>query len=226
MNPTQAAVRQTIFSSPVKPRVIDAKVYTNTTTPLTITIPRSPRKLCVAVLWANGSGTAPATPTGFTSLATQNHTASNAWGSRICYKFLDGSEAATLTSAATGATRMIGHVFLIDGAISTRVPTVSTVVNSVSSPTADPGAVTVTAPVTQTLVIVAVAFGSGLTPSVTGLPVGFTRENSLETNDLTNNMQAVSAWMNGFCVSSYDPTAVSLSANSTVSSYAIAVRGA
>lgn len=219
MNPTQAAVRTSIFSSPVKPRVIAAQSYTDSGGTLTFNVPRYPGKLCLAMLYS-GTG-APTLPTGFTSLATQTISAS-AVGTRMCYRFLDGSEAPTLTSTTTTAT---GLILLIDGAISSRAPNISTVANSGSSSTPDPAAVTITAPQTQALIIATFGFATTLANRPTRLPIGFIYANSIYQESGGNNM-SFACWMPNNCVSSFNPSAFQVPNTSITSSYTIAVRGA
>ena len=219
MNPTQAAARTSIFSSPVKPRVIAARSYAGSGGTITFDVPRYPGKLCIAMFYSGVS--APTLPTGFTSLATQTISAS-AVGTRVCYKFLDGSEATTLTSTATTST---GLILLVDGAISSRAPEISTVANSGGSSTPDPGAVTVTAPQTQTLIIATFGFATSLANRPTQLPIGFTHENSLYQESGGNNM-SFCCWKPNNCVSSFNPSAFTVPQNSINSSYTIAVRTA
>lgn len=210
MNPTQAAVRASIFSSPVKPRVIGVSTFSNPGTPITLTIPRSPGKLCIGLIGAD-NGT-PGLPTGFTNLASVASVSGTSWGGRLCHKFLDGSEAATLTSASTSATNMCAVLLLIDGAVSTRVPQ-AVAFSSANTAAPDPAAVTVTSPVTQCLGISVLIHGIGSGQTITSLPTGFTQAKFASATSGT--LISTLAWQENFCVSSFNPGAYALSASAT-----------
>lgn len=120
MNFAQLAALKSILSGPV-PRIMSWQTFSNAGTPVTLTIPRSPGMLCVAIIYAAGGTATPGTPTGFTSLNAAATSATNP-GHRVAYKFLNGSEALTLTSAATGATGMIAFVMLVSGVVSWNIP--------------------------------------------------------------------------------------------------------
>ena len=89
---------------PKKPYLLGVTTATNTTTPITLTMPaRQAGVLNIALIFRHVGGTAaPATPTGWTSLATST----TAPAYRAVYKVFNGSEGPTTTSSATSATSM------------------------------------------------------------------------------------------------------------------------
>lgn len=214
MNLTQMAAHGSILSVGVKPRVIQAYGESAASDTISVTIPRYPGKLCIVIVASRGNSSTPDLLTGFTSLASSASTSANTAGIRIQYKFLDGSEELTLSTTSATASQIHAHTFLIDGALSSGAPDVSAVAAS-----ADPSAVTVTSPVTQTLIIATVY---SQTTSAYSPPPGFTTEHSLQT---TSNSHLTSAWQGNFCVSSFDPGAF-VGPTTNLKSYTIAVRSA
>lgn len=214
MNPAQRGLLSSILRSQVKPYVLSYSNVFAAAATLTVTIPRAPGKLCIVVTAAKGGSATPGLLTGFTSLAG-TAVAANVLGVRIQYKYLNGSEAVTLASAAASATEMCAHVFLIEGAISTRVPTISTVANSFT-----PTAVTVTAPQTQTLVI-ALMFSDTMF-SYSNPPPGV---GPYSVNAGNASCANYAAWRSGFALSSIIPGAWVGTAGVGPRTYTIAVRG-
>jgi hypothetical protein len=104
---------QGIFGPGQKPYVVGITTATSTGTPITMTYPdRGRGVLTVAIIARHVGGTAaPALPTGWVSLAFST----TAPAFRLAYKYTDGSEGLTFTSAATSATSMSAIVYAFKG---------------------------------------------------------------------------------------------------------------
>lgn len=173
MNPTQLAFRQSIIGVR-KPRIIQYAAFGAASTAVTVTIPRSPGKLCIVfAIHKRGTSAGSDTPgvlTGFTSIATFA-AGNNQSGVQVQYKFLNGSEAATLSSSMINGTNAVAVVVLIEGAISNRVPNGSVSTNSNSSIT--PPSVTATSPFQGNNLWLVLASNDTGGTTATDYPAGF-----------------------------------------------------
>ena len=141
MNPAQLAARQSILAGP-RLRVVNKLTFSAAAASLAMDVPKIQGLLCVKAIFSFGGNATPGTPTGFTNL---NNAAAGASipGLRLAYKFLDGSEANSLSSAATSATEMMAVAWLIRGALRAYVPTGGN--TSGTSATANHGTLTIPA---------------------------------------------------------------------------------
>lgn len=124
MNPAQIAVIASITSA-ANFRIVSVTTFSSTTSSLDIDIPNAPGMLCLVFATANlaNADTAPSTLTGFTSLYDSGTSPRNGSGSvNAQYKFLNGSEASTLTTTTGSSAAMSAVVYLIDGASPARTP--------------------------------------------------------------------------------------------------------
>lgn len=164
MNPSQLAFRQSILQATNRPRIISRQVFTGATNSITVTIPRNPGTLCIASIYVNAATALPTLLTGFTSIATSGKSG------RIQYRYLDGSEALTLTSTATGGSGMKANILGISGALTSNPPVAAMTV--VTATSANIPALTANNPSRGVLWITDAAVA--VAASFTQFPVGFT----------------------------------------------------
>lgn len=124
---------------PKKPFLVGVTTQVATSSPITLTLPaRQAGILLVAGIARHAGGSAtPGTPTGWTVLAQS--TADPEY--RFVFRFCDGTEAPTTTSAAASATSLSAIVFAFSGVHSTRLPVVG---GTNTGTSATPGAGTAT----------------------------------------------------------------------------------
>lgn len=122
MNPAQLAAMSTLLSVPQRPRIVDYAVTTAAAATIDFMLPsrRESGLLAIAFVASNNTST-PTTPTNWTSIGTNFATPRY----RVAYKYLDGSEEQTASSAATSSTDMTAIVVTIAGSLSSRPPTCS-----------------------------------------------------------------------------------------------------
>jgi hypothetical protein len=171
-----------------RPAIVDAMVSSNAGTPLTITLPRKRHAglLAVVFIGALGGTATPGLPSGWTTMGSSASSASIP-GNQIAYKFLNGSEALTTSSASTGASAMNAICLAISGCISNVVP--QTVTNSTgSSTTPNPTFLGATTPYNGILRILHYLANSS-TITETQFPANFGRFRILQQNNsLTNSL--------------------------------------
>lgn len=171
MNFAQLSAFKSIISGPL-PNVASVSTFTTDSATITITVPRAPGKLCVAVIFNIGGTAVPGTLSGFTSGSAA--ASASIPGYAVQRRFLTGLEAVTLTSTATGSTGMTAHVYLIEGVVAFR--TIPTPQNDTgTSATAYPPAISVTSGANK-LWFVAAAWATN-PQDLTGMPAGYSTRN-------------------------------------------------
>lgn len=174
MNPSQMAAMSTLLSVPQRPRIVDWTANTVAGATLTATLPHRREAGLLALYFGAAIGaSAPATPTGWTSIQTGTSTIP----SRAAYKFLDGSEAATFSSAASGASQVAGVVVTIAGSLSSRAPVGSTRNVASAGTSVDPPSLNATAPYGTPLWFPWLAMS--VNQEETGRPIGFSTQHRM-----------------------------------------------
>ena len=216
MNPTQAAARQALLGVSI-PRVIQKYINLGSGSSVVVTIPQYTGKLCIVVVYTTTTST-PSLLTGFTSIANNLGAGTNP-GFRAQYKFLNGSEATTLTSTTAAGGTTMAYVYLIDGAISNRVPNGTSTISTI-----DPPSVTATAP-TGNCLFIATAGSNDSNAIVSQWPAGFSTRDAMEysTSLFASGITTLST---NIPTNNPSTFAFTPSGSSTLIACTIAVRGA
>lgn len=120
MNPAQLAALHTVLSGP-RPRVVLRQIDIAAAATISPVVPKVSGLLCVQIICNTGGTATPGTPTGFTNLANAGATGLVP-GIRVAYKFLNGTEARAIASAAASATEMAAISYLIAGCNPAYIP--------------------------------------------------------------------------------------------------------
>lgn len=128
MNPAQLAALCTILSGP-RPRVVLRQIDRVAAATISPVVPKVSGLLCIKIIFNWGGTAAPGIPTGFTNLSNNNATATVP-GFRVVYKFLNGSEARAIASAATASTEMTAISYLVAGCNPAYIPQAGNIARS------------------------------------------------------------------------------------------------
>ncbi len=120
MDPLQLSALRTVMSGP-KPRVVHRQIDRVAAASISPSVPKVQGLLCVQIIFNDGGTATPGTPTGFTSFTNAAASATNP-GVRGAYRFLNGSEARAIASAAASATEMTAISYLIAGCCPVYLP--------------------------------------------------------------------------------------------------------
>jgi len=217
MNPVQLAAKTSLLSVPQRPRIVEVSRNAIGSSPITIDIPYRRAGILALTFISNSTALATAaTPTGWTSLGTNTSYPR----CRIAYKFLNGSEAPTTTSAASSAIEMLALTFAIDGCISSRPPTATGPTRTAGVTTADPASHSTTAPYGAPLWLTYV-LRNNIQP-LDGRPIGFSTNKAFSSIGTTLSMDVLAENINQGTV---DPSAFSFP-SCDVQTGTICVRGA
>ena len=208
------AVMGSLLSLPTSPFIFSRDNFGTNSASLTCTPPLWPGKLSLVCVAAIGCTATPSLLTGYTSLASSAVSASTP-GTRIMYRFMDGSESASVACTCTSATTMMGLGLTFDRVLVTNPPTISTL-----STTSDANAVTLNSPIRPSTIAVWVA-GTSL-GTTNGFPEGF---GSRAINSGNVNLVTRMVFHYGETMSPFDPGNWDFTGATNLASYAIAIPG-
>lgn len=200
--------RTLLLPSRQKPYIASWTRGGSASSPITITLPNDREKGALGLLWVSkfGGTNAPGIPSGWSGSGGVAASASLP-GWRFMYRRMDGSEAPTTTSSATGTTSMSYICMMIESDDKVKVP-VTTGTSSGTSAAPDAAAPAPTAPFGNMLWLTYYMTREAA-HTVDGRPIGFC------LNEITqrNNSTTISVIGQRRAIGSIDPSAWTLSAS-------------